>query len=94
MLCSGGYPGSYQKGMVITGVENHREARLFYAGVKQKGDQLLTNGGRVIAVTTTAPGLEIARKKAYESAKKIDFKGKYYRRDIGLDLLKYKSDKS
>ncbi len=93
MLCSGGYPGSYQKGMVISGLDNQRETRLFYAGVQQKGDQLLTNGGRVMAITATAPSLEIARSKAYDSAKKIDFKGKYYRRDIGLDLIKYKSDK-
>lgn len=94
MLCSGGYPGSYQKGMVITGLENQRETRLFYAGVRKTGDQLLTNGGRVMAVTATAPDLEIARTNAYNSAKKIDFKGKYYRRDIGLDLLKNKTDKA
>lgn len=93
MLCSGGYPGTYQKGMVISGLDNQRETRLFYAGVKQKGDQLLTNGGRVIAITATAPSLEAARSKAYDSATKIDFKGKYYRRDIGLDLIKYKSGK-
>ncbi len=91
MLCSGGYPGTYQKGMVITGLENQRDTRLFYAGVQQKGDQLLTDGGRVMAITATAPSLEIARSKAYDSATRIDFKGKYYRRDIGLDLIKYKS---
>ncbi len=90
MLCSGGYPGPYQKGMVISGLDNQRETRLFYAGVKQKGDQLLTNGGRVMAITATAQNLEMARSIAYKSATKIDFKGKYYRRDIGVDLIKLK----
>ncbi len=88
MLTSGGYPGEYDKGFEISGIGQVSGARLFYAGVKQDNDRLLTNGGRVIAVTSLAGNLDDARASAYNNARVIDFKGKYYRRDIGKDLLK------
>lgn len=88
MLASGGYPGEYDKGFEINEVERLASTHLFYAGVKQEGSRLLTSGGRVMAVTGMDARLERARQLAYEGARSIDFKGKYYRRDIGRDLLK------
>ncbi len=86
MLVAGGYPGTYQKGYEITNIEKCEGSLLFYAGVKQHHEQLLTNGGRVLAVTSLAPDLEQALEKSYQNASTIDFFGKYYRRDIGKDL--------
>ena len=88
MLTSGGYPNAYQKGYVIEGTEEVDGSQLFYAGVQQDVDQLVTSGGRVIAVTSLADDLESARSISYANARIVDFKGKYYRRDIGKDLLK------
>ncbi len=86
MLVSGGYPGAYQKGYEISNVEQCEGSLLFYAGVQQQNDQLLTSGGRVLAVTSLAPELDQALKKSYQNAGIIDFFGKYFRRDIGKDL--------
>ncbi len=88
MICSGGYPGEYEKGLEIKGLQEAPGQKLFYAGVKHQNDKYLTAGGRVIAITALAQGIEEARTIAYDTASKIDFKGKYYRRDIGKDLLK------
>ena len=88
MLCSGGYPGAYEKGLEIIGLEKESGQKLFYAGVKEQNGKYLTAGGRVIAITVLASGIEEARTMAYDTASKIDFKGMYYRRDIGKDLLK------
>ena len=88
MLTSGGYPAGYKKGYPIEGVEKVDGSQLFYAGVKQDADHLVTSGGRVIAVTSLADDLEDARSVSYTNARVVDFKGKYYRRDIGKDLLK------
>lgn len=87
MLTSGGYPDEFDKGFEIFHTERASACRLFYAGVKEKDGKLLTNGGRVIAVTSVAATLEDAMALAYDNARIIDFKGKYYRRDIGKDLL-------
>ena len=87
MLVSGGYPGPYEKGYQVTGLEGVSESLLFYAGLSGEGRQPLTSGGRVIAVTSLASSLADALHQAYRNAAKIDFKGKYYRRDIGKDLL-------
>ncbi len=88
MLTSGGYPAAYEKGYAIEGTDQVSGCQLFYAGVKSENDQLVTNGGRVIAVTSLADDLESAQSVSYANARTVDFKGKYYRRDIGKDLLK------
>ncbi len=88
MLTSGGYPGEFDKGFEISGIDKVSDAKIFYAGIKQDGNRLLTNGGRVIAITSLADNLEDAMATSYKNARIIDFKGKYYRRDIGKDLLK------
>ena len=86
IMASGGYPGSYEKGKVMTipeGLSDH----VIVAGAKLDGDKLLTNGGRVLGVVETADTLRKALAKAYEDVKKIDFEGAYYRRDIGARAL-------
>ena len=88
MLCSGGYPGTYEKGLEINGLVKEPGQKLFFAGVKNQAGKYLTSGGRVIAITALASSIEEARTIAYDTATKIDFKGMYYRRDIGKDLLK------
>lgn len=87
MLVSGGYPGKYEKGKAITGIEGVADATVFHAGTKLAGDEVQTNGGRVIAVTAFGNDLQGALDKAYAGAEQIDFEGKYFRRDIGQDLL-------
>ncbi len=86
MLVSGGYPETYKKGEIITGIEKSINSIIFHAGTKRKEDDIITNGGRVIAVTSFGNSLEDALKKSFESAEKISFKNKYYRKDIGFDL--------
>ncbi len=86
MLVSGGYPETYQKGKCITGIEEATDSLVFHSGTKKEGEKVLTNGGRVIAVTsfgeTVAQALEVSNK----NAEIIDFEGKYFRRDIGFDV--------
>lgn len=89
MLVSGGYPEHYQKGMVMRGLDDvEDDVVLAHAGTKlDENADVVTAGGRVIAVTALGPDITQARKKAYENAAKISFNGVYYRHDIGLDLL-------
>lgn len=90
MLVSGGYPESYKKGMKITGLEDVCPCcTVAHAGTKLDGDDIVTSGGRVIAVTAHGKNIEEAREIAYNNAKKIMFEGKNYRHDIGIDLMKY-----
>jgi phosphoribosylamine---glycine ligase len=88
MLVSGGYPGEFEKGFEIKDLDVCRNSLLFYAGMKQDGDILRTSGGRVVAVTTLAKDLPAALDVSYKNALVIDFRGKYFRRDIGKDVLK------
>jgi phosphoribosylamine--glycine ligase len=87
MLVSAGYPGSYEKGKVMTGLDQGGESILFHAGTAQKGDEVVTSGGRVLAVTSMGDTLTEALKASYTVAEKIQFEGKFYRRDIGWEFL-------
>ena len=88
VLASGGYPGSYSKGIPITGLETQTpHVKIFHAGTAQNGNQIVTNGGRVLGVTALGLGLQSARATAYTAAEKIQFEGLQYRRDIGAKAL-------
>ncbi|RIJ48810.1 phosphoribosylamine--glycine ligase [Maribellus luteus] len=86
MLVSGGYPGSYENGKVITGEENVENSIVFHAGTKADGDKVVTAGGRVIAVSSYGTDMKDALATSYRNAKKIEYDGKYYRKDLGFDL--------
>lgn len=86
MMVSGGYPGSYEKGKEITGIENVTDSILFHAGTKKDGDKILTAGGRVIAATSYGETKDEALSRSFASIAKINFEGMYFRRDIGADL--------
>lgn len=86
MMVSGGYPGSYAKGKVISGLENVAGSIVFHAGTKCDADKFLTSGGRVLAVTSYGASKDEALKQSWDNIAKIDFDGKYFRRDIGFDL--------
>ncbi|MEM2856523.1 MAG: phosphoribosylamine--glycine ligase [Candidatus Nitrosocaldaceae archaeon] len=83
ILSSKGYPGSYEKGKVIHGLDKINNAIVFHAGTTRIGNDVITNGGRVLGVTALGKDLESARKIAYDAISMIDFDGMYYRRDIG-----------
>lgn len=86
MLVSGGYPGDYKKGLKITGFENVEDSILFHAGTKAVGEDVLTNGGRVIAISSYGDTKEDALSKSFVNANRIEFEGRYFRKDIGFDL--------
>ena len=86
MLVSGGYPEEYVKGYPITGLDKVADSVVFHSGTALKDGQIVTNGGRVIAVSSYGKNKEEALQKSFEEANKIEFKNKYFRRDIGQDL--------
>ena len=89
MIVSGGYPGDYPKGKVITGCENVTDSILFHAGTKiNEAGELVTSGGRVISVSSYGNDIAGALANSYASIEKVNFDGKYFRRDIGKDLMK------
>ena len=86
MLVSGGYPGSYEKGKTITGLDQAGDSVLFHAGTAGKNGEIVTTGGRVIAVSSYGKDKETALASSFAVARKINFEGKYFRSDIGADL--------
>ena len=86
MMVSGGYPGDYKKGFAITGIDQVEGSIVFHAGTAERDDQVVTSGGRVIAVSSYGDTKAEALAKSMQEAQKIQFEGKYYRRDIGQDL--------
>ena len=86
MLVSGGYPGAYKKGYPISGIDQVEGSIVFHAGTALKNGQVVTHGGRVIAVSSYGHDKEEALRKSFSEAQKIQFTDKYFRRDIGQDL--------
>ena len=86
MLVSGGYPEAYKKGFVIDGLDKVEGSVVFHSGTAMKDGNVVTNGGRVIAISSYGKDKAEALAKSFEEARKIEFEGKYFRRDIGQDL--------
>ena len=86
MLVSGGYPGDYQKGKVISGLDKVTDSIVFHAGTSTLNNQTVTNGGRVVAISSYGNTKDEALTKSFRNADQIVFDGKYYRKDIGFDL--------
>ena len=92
VIASGGYPGAYEKGKVIDGLDNFKDVDrtyIFHAGTKRMGNQIVTNGGRVLNVVGTGNSLKDAIDTAYRSVNTISFDNMYYRKDIGFKGLSY-----
>ena len=83
---SGGYPEAYEKGKKITGLSEVEDALVFHCGTKMNGNEIETNGGRVLAITSFGENHSKALKKCYQNLEKINFQDMYYRKDIGFDL--------
>ena len=86
MVVAGGYPEAYEKGKVITGLENVEGSTVFHAGTKVSEGSVVTNGGRVMAFTSLGDSMEEALEKSYKNIDKVKFEGMNYRTDIGFDL--------
>jgi phosphoribosylamine--glycine ligase len=86
ILASGGYPGNYEKGKVISGLVDIKDSVVFHAGTAKSDNKVVTSGGRVLAVTSWGSKMKEALKISYRNASLLNFEGIYYRKDIGLDL--------
>ncbi len=86
MLVAGGYPGLYEKGKIISGLEKVESSLVFHAGTTQKGEVICTNGGRVLAVSSYGMNMNEALANSYRNARLIAYEGLYYRKDLGFDL--------
>ena len=86
MIVSKGYPENYQKGKIISGLNFKNDSLLFHSGTKIESENIVTSGGRVIAVTSIGTSLSMSLEKTYNTISKIGFDGKTYRNDIGFDL--------
>lgn len=86
MTVAGGYPGAYEKGKEINGLESVRNSLVFHAGTTNKEEKVVTNGGRVMAVTSFGSDFRTALAQSYENVEKLSFEGMHYRKDLGFDL--------
>ena len=86
MLVSGGYPGHYQKGFPIRGLEHAGESVIFHSGTAEQKNEVVTHGGRVLAISSYGKDKDEALQKSFATAQRITFEGKYFRSDIGKDL--------
>jgi phosphoribosylamine--glycine ligase len=86
MLVSGGYPGDYEKGKIIHHLEQVTNSIVFHAGTKFSGNDVVSNGGRVLSISSFGPDIFAALEQSYRNAEKISFEKMYYRKDLGLDL--------
>ena len=86
MMVSGGYPEEYEKNKVVSGIDGVSDSLVFHAGTKMNEGQILTSGGRVLAVTSYGKTMDEALETSYKNIRKIGFEGSYYRKDIGFDL--------
>ena len=90
VLVSGGYPEEYEKHKVVTSIENNATSHVFHSGTTMKNNDVVTNGGRVFAITSFGKTIEEAIAKSMKSAEAVTYEGKYYRSDIGKDLMNWK----
>jgi phosphoribosylamine--glycine ligase len=86
MLVSGGYPGNYEKGKIIEGLDQTADSVVFHAGTRMDSGKIITAGGRVLAVTSLGKTMKEALAMSYKNAGRLDFEGRYFRTDIGFDL--------
>jgi phosphoribosylamine--glycine ligase len=86
MLVSCGYPEKFEKGKKIHNLDKIKETKAYHAGTTEKNNELYTNGGRVVSLTSFGNSMNEALQKSIIAAEIIDFEGKYYRKDIGFDL--------
>lgn len=86
MLVAGGYPEAYEKGKIIDGLHSVEGSIVFHAGTSEKDEQIITSGGRVMAISSYGNDKDEALAKSFANAQKINYEGKYFRRDIGFDL--------
>jgi phosphoribosylamine--glycine ligase len=89
VLVSGGYPGEYLKDKLIEGIDNNKDSLIFHSGTKLVNDKVYTTGGRVFAVTSFGNTIKDAVNKSFDCANKINYEGKYFRSDIGQDLINF-----
>ena len=87
VMVAGGYPGEYLKNKVITGTENVRDSKVFHAGTSMQDENIITTGGRVLAISTLQDNMFDALQQATADASRIYYDGMYFRKDIGFDLL-------
>jgi len=87
VMVAGGYPGSYEKGKVISGMKDDQEYLVFHAGTALNGQEIITNGGRILAITGMANDLKSALEISYKGVNSIKWEGEYHRKDIGQDIL-------
>ncbi len=91
VMVSGGYPEDYEKNKVVSGLGSTEHSHVFHSGTRSDGDKVLTSGGRVFAVTSFGNSIEEAVNQSFKNAEKIVYEKKYYRKDIGKDLINWKN---
>jgi phosphoribosylamine--glycine ligase len=91
VLVSGGYPEDYEKGKPVKGLETIKESQVFHSGTLLKGEEVITSGGRVFAITSFSNNIKGAVDKSMKAAQQVHYDKKYYRKDIGQDLIDWNS---